>query len=48
MNEDPLVKQMAFDGAASFHYINGPVPVLPPDGTLSPSQILKANFHFIP
>ncbi|KAJ5411598.1 uncharacterized protein N7487_005957 [Penicillium crustosum] len=29
---DPLVKQMAMDGFASFHYINGPVPVSPPAG----------------
>jgi hypothetical protein len=28
---------MAMDGFASFHYINGPVPVSPPAGTLSPS-----------
>jgi hypothetical protein len=31
-DEDPLVKEMAFDSSASFYYINGPVPVLPPDG----------------
>ncbi|KAJ5799991.1 CAZyme family CE5 [Penicillium psychrosexuale] len=29
---DPLVKQMATDGFASFHYINGPVLVSPPAG----------------
>ncbi|KAK4861104.1 hypothetical protein LT330_004020 [Penicillium expansum] len=35
---DPLVKQMAMDGFASFHYINGPVPVSPPAGTIPASS----------
>jgi hypothetical protein len=45
-DEDPLVKEMAFDSSASFYYINGPVPVLPPDGTFTPSQTLRSNTHF--
>ncbi|CAG8336061.1 unnamed protein product [Penicillium salamii] len=27
----PLVKELSLDGSADFHYLNGPVPVMPPD-----------------
>ncbi|CAG8195879.1 unnamed protein product [Penicillium salamii] len=40
------MKELSLDGSADFHYLNGPVPVMPPDGTFrSRTKYWRANAH---